>query len=223
MGEVFLAQDTLGRAVAIKVLAPRLMVSPEFEQRFFREARTIGRFRHPNLVDIYDYSGDEGLLYFVMKYLPGRSLSEACGDERKLSPDVVKAWFYQIADALDYAHRRTVIHRDVKPSNILLDQEGNAVLTDFGIAEDEESDGLTSTGMIVGSPHYMSPERWDGKKGTPATDQYALGIVAYEMLTGEPPFQGTMLAAMAAHIQSAPPSIRAARPDCPSGSCPNRS
>ena len=135
----------------------------------------------------------------------------------------MKAWLYQIADALDYAHRRAVIHRDVKPSNILLDQEGNAVLTDFGIAEDEESDGLTSTGMIVGSPHYMSPERWDGKKGTPATDQYALGIVAYEMLIGEPPFQGTMLAAMAAHIQSAPPSIRAARPDCPSGSCPNRS
>ena len=191
------------------------MVSPEFEQRFFREARTVARFRHPNLVDVYDYSGDQGLLYFVMRYLPGRSLSEVCGDQRQLSPDVVKAWLHQIADALDYAHRRAVIHRDVKPSNVLLDQEGNAVLTDFGIAEDEESDGLTSTGMIVGSPHYMSPERWDGKKGTPATDQYALGIVAYEMLTGEPPFQGTMLAAMAAHIQQVPPSIRAARPDCP--------
>ena len=216
MGEVFLAQDKLARAVAIKVLAPRLMVSPEFEQRFFREARTVARFRHPNLVDIYDYSGDEGLLYFVMRYLPGRSLSDVCGDERKLSPDVVRAWLHQIADALDYAHSRAVIHRDVKPSNVLLDQEGNAVLTDFGIAEDEESDGLTSTGMIVGSPHYMSPERWDGKKGTPATDQYALGIVAYEMLTGEPPFRGTMLAAMAAHVQRAPPSIRAARPDCPS-------
>ena len=216
MGEVFLAQDKLARAVAIKVLAPRLMVSPEFEERFFREARTVARFRHPNLVDVYDYSGDQGLLYFVMRYLPGRSLSEVCGDQRKLSPDVVKAWLHQIADALDYAHRRVVIHRDVKPSNVLLDQEGNAVLTDFGIAEDEESDGLTRTGMIVGSPHYMSPERWDGKKGTPATDQYALGIVAYEMLTGEPPFQGTMLTAMAAHIQQVPPSIRAARPDCPS-------
>ncbi len=216
MGEVFLAQDKLARAVAIKVLAPRLMVSPEFEQRFFREARTVARFRHPNLVDIYDYSGDEGLLYFVMRYLPGRSLSDVCGDERKLSPDVVRAWLHQITDALDYAHSRAVIHRDVKPSNVLLDEEGNAVLTDFGIAEDEESDGLTNTGMIVGSPHYISPERWSGMKATPATDQYSLGIVAYEMLTGEPPFQGTMLAVMAAHAAEAPPSIRAARPDCPS-------
>ena len=216
MGEVFLAQDKLARAVAIKVLAPRLMVSPEFEQRFFREARTVARFRHPNLVDIYDYSGDEGLLYFVMRYLPGRSLSEVCEDERRLSPDVVKVWLHQIADALDYAHHRAVIHRDVKPSNVLLDEEGDAVLTDFGIAEDEESDGLTSTGMIVGSPHYISPERWNGMKATPATDQYSLGIVAYEMLTGEPPFKGTMLAVMAAHVDEAPPSIRAARPDCPS-------
>ena len=216
MGEVFLAQDKLARAVAIKVLAPRLMVSPEFEQRFFREARTVARFRHPNLVDIYDYSGDEGLLYFVMRYLPGRSLSEVCEDERRLSPDVVKVWLHQIADALDYAHHRAVIHRDVKPSNVLLDEEGDAVLTDFGIAEDEESDGLTSTGMIVGSPHYISPERWNGMKATPATDQYSLGIVAYEMLTGEPPFKGTMLAVMAAHADEAPPSIRAARPDCPS-------
>ena len=113
MGEVFLAQDKLARAVAIKVLAPRLMVSPEFEQRFFRETRTVARFRHPNLVAIYDYSGDEGLLYFVMRYLPGRSLSEVCGDEKRLSPDVVKVWLHQIADALDYAHHTSNFTRFV--------------------------------------------------------------------------------------------------------------
>ena len=103
MGEVFLAQDTLTRDVAIKVLAPRLMVGPEFERRFFREARTVARFRHPNLVDVYDYSGDEGLLYFVMRYLPGRSLSEACGDERKLPPDVVKAWLRNLSTTMGHS------------------------------------------------------------------------------------------------------------------------
>lgn len=215
MGAVFRAVDRLSRPVAVKVLAPQLLSSKEFEERFLREAKTVARLRHPNLIYIHDFDRADGLHYFVMSYVNGPSLSELSESEGPLPVAVVRAWLYQMCDALAYAHRQNVIHRDVKPSNVLIDADGRAILTDFGIAQEEEHGDLTRTGMIVGSPPYLSPERWNGERAGPSSDQYSLGVVAYEMLVGKPPFSGSTLAVMEGHANRPPPPLTDLRPDCP--------
>jgi serine/threonine protein kinase len=216
MAAVYLAHDlSLNRKIAIKVMAPGLLLGPGMVERFKQEAVTVANLSHPNIVTIHGVRQAAGLHYFVMKLVPGASLERIVREVRPLPLPVVQALAYQIGCALHYAHRRGVIHRDVKPSNILLDDEGNAVVTDFGIAKVAESTSHTQTGTTVGTPAYMSPEQCWSREVTAASDQYSLGIVIYEMLTGKPPFSGPTLGILRAHTEDTPGPILDARPECP--------
>jgi hypothetical protein len=218
MAGVFAAEEPrLGRSVAIKVMSPALMMDPQLVERFVQEARTIALLDHSNIVDIYEVEQREDLHWFVMSYLSGRTLGQVMTEAPEPLPvDVVRAWVYQIGDALAYAHRHGIVHRDVKPGNVLLDQRGNAHVTDFGIAKVTDGEaGLTRTGMLVGTPAYMSPEQCAGAEVDGASDQYSLGAVVYQMLTGSPPFEGATLSILQAHVAEPPRGIEALRPDCP--------
>ena len=217
MAGVYLAVETrLERTVAIKVMSPGLMIDPKLVERFEQEARTMAQLNHPHIVSIFEIDQKEDLHYFAMTYVEGRTLSQVMADSIEPLPiPVVQAWLWQVGTALAYAHQRGIIHRDVKPENILLDAEGHALVTDFGIAKVAESEGLTRTGLIVGTPAYMSPEQCSGVSLTGASDQYALGAVAYQMLVGEPPFVGPTMAVLQAHVGEQPRLITEARPDCP--------
>ncbi len=213
---VFLAHEVaLGRKVAIKVMSPAVMMGEGMVDRFLQEARTVASLDHPNIITIHSVRRLEELPYFVMKFVRGRSLEQVLRCEGPLPMPVVRNLLFQVGSALAYAHRRGVIHRDVKPANILLDGEGNAIVTDFGIAKVAESPNLTVTGMVIGTLTYMSPEQCDAQAASWASDQYSLGVVAYEMLTGTVPFTGSGFALMNAHVQTPPPPIRTRRPDCP--------
>ncbi len=218
MATVYLAHDiALDRKVAIKVMSPVLSLGDGIE-RFRREAKTAASLSHPNIIPIYAVRHSERLLYFVMKYVEGRSLDSIIRELGPLPVPMVQAILGQAASAFGYAHRRGVIHRDIKPGNILIDDEGWAVVTDFGIAKVSEAEQLTSTGLSVGTPTYMSPEQVAAQPVTGASDQYSLGVVAYEMLTGKPPFHGGgMMAMMYAHVHQTPAPIETTRPDCPEG------
>ena len=216
MAAVFLAREIkLNRRVAIKVMSPSLMLAPGMIERFHREAVTVAALNHPNIVTIYTVEETEKVQYFVMKFVAGPSLEAVIRKDGPLPISVVRVWLSQIAGALGYAHRRGVVHRDIKPANILLDDEGNAVVTDFGIAKVAREPSLTQVGATVGTPAYMSPEQCQSRDITAASDQYSLGIVLYEMLTGEPPFTGPSLEVMQAHVQARARPIVVARPDCP--------
>ena len=218
MAGVYLADEQrLGRQVAIKVMSPGLMVDPKLVERFEQEARTIAQFSHPNIVTIYEVDEREELHYFAMTYVPGRTLGQVMSEATQPLPiPVIKAWLYQIGDGLAYAHHNGVVHRDVKPGNVLLDLRGNALVTDFGIAKVADTDsGLTRTGMLVGTPAYMSPEQCSSGRITGASDQYSLGAVAYQMLTGQPPFLGATLAVLQSHVHAQPVPLEERRPDCP--------
>jgi serine/threonine-protein kinase len=216
MSAVFRARElALNRRVAIKVMAPGLLVSDGMVDRFRQEAITVANLQHANIVAVYSVRTVGDLHLFVMQYVPGRSLDRILRDDGRLSVTAVRAIVYHVASALDYAHRRGVIHRDVKPANILLDGDGDPVVTDFGIAKVAETPGYTRVGMIVGTPTYMSPEQCTGKDVCPASDQYALGIVAYEMLAGRPPFSGNPMAMLRAHVEDAPPPLRSIHADIP--------
>jgi serine/threonine-protein kinase len=216
MSAVFRARElALNRRVAIKVMAPGLLVSDGMVDRFRQEAITVANLQHANIVAVYSVRTIGDLHLFVMQYVPGRSLDRILRDDGRLSLVAVRAIVYHVASALDYAHRRGVIHRDVKPANILLDGDGDPVVTDFGIAKVAETPGYTRVGMIVGTPTYMSPEQCTGQDVGPPSDQYALGIVAYEMLAGKPPFSGNGMAMLRAHTEDAPPPLRSHRPDLP--------
>ena len=190
MGTVFLGRDeTLDRLVAIKVISPDVGTSAELRQRFLQEARTVARLRHPNIVPVYAAGEAGGLLYFVMEYVPGESLREHMTARKTLSADEAVPILSDLALALDYAHAAGIVHRDVKPENVLLDGEtGRAMLMDFGVARALASDGrLTGTGFVLGSPRYMSPEQASGDDALDGrSDLYSLGLIAYEMFTGAP-------------------------------------
>ncbi|MEO7964955.1 MAG: protein kinase, partial [Gemmatimonadaceae bacterium] len=218
-GAVYLASDTvLGRRVAIKVLASHLDGDTTIE-RFYREARTQAGLAHPNIVAVHGVDDTSELPHFTMQYVPGRSLQQLLVDlsntKRTLSLGVVQALAYQIGEALSFAHSRGVIHRDVKPGNILLDENGNAVVTDFGIAKVMDDVAGTWTELGVGTPAYMSPEQIARSPITPASDQYSLGALVHELLTGAPPFAGSSYELHHAHLNNSPPSVRERRPDCP--------
>ena len=190
MGTVFLARDvTLDRLVAIKVISPEVGTGPALRQRFAQEARTVARLRHPNIVAVYAASEAGGLLYFVMEYVPGESLRERMTRQAVFSVDDAIPVLRDLALALDYAHSNGIVHRDVKPENVLLDGEtGRAMLTDFGVARALADPGnLTGGGFILGSPRYMSPEQAAGDENLDGrSDLYSLGLIAYELLTGAP-------------------------------------
>jgi serine/threonine protein kinase len=218
MATVFLAHDLpLDRKVAIKVLAPALLLMGEgMVERFKREARTSAALSHPHIIPIYAVKESDRILYFVMKYVQGRALDTVIHDVGPLPIPMVQAILAQVGDALAYAHRHGVIHRDIKSANIMLDEEGWAVITDFGIAKVEEAQGLTMTGVTVGTPAYMSPEQCATCEVTGASDQYSLGVVAYEMLTGHLPFKSeSTMSVMYAHYNAVARPVTELRPDCP--------
>ena len=217
MAAVYLAQEVaLNRLVAIKVMAPGVMMGEGMVDRFRQEAVTVANLSHPNIITIHTVRQLDDLHFFVMKYVDGRPLDIVLQSSGVLPIPMVQAILFQVGSGLAYAHRRGVIHRDVKPANILLDRDGNAIVTDFGIAKVAEVTGHTKTGTMVGTPAYMSPEQCVGEPVTWASDQYSLGIVAYELLTGAPPFAGSSYAIMQGHLERAPAPIAAQRPDCPS-------
>lgn len=222
MGAVFLAADlTLDRPVAIKVIHPELATHPSIAQRFLAEARMIARLRHPNIVAVHAAGEATGLLYYVMDYVPGESLRQRLQREGRLDPAAVQRIMLDLADALDAAGRANLVHRDVKPENVLLDQHsGRALLADFGIARAmggaDDRAAITGQGLAVGTPTYMSPEQAGGEPVDPRSDLYGLGVVAYEMLAGHPPFRGATSAVVATkHLSESAPPIDRVRPDTP--------
>ena len=218
MATVYLADDRVEqRAVALKVIAAD-QTDPSVAERFLREVRAVGSLAHPGVLPLL-HSGRTGEhLYFAMPVVDGESLRGLLQRERQLSTADAVRFAGEIGEALEHAHRRGVIHRDVKPENVML-IDGHAVLTDFGIARRLVADGerITSTGMLVGTPHYMSPEQTDGAREPDARgDIYALGCLTYEMLAGTPPFTGaTAQAILARHAVDVPPSLRTIRPEIP--------
>ena len=221
MGAVYLAKDVaLSRKVAIKVISPQLLADENMVARFRLEARTVASLRNPHIVTIHAVRALDDLHYFIMDFVEGCSLRTVLKTHGSLPIDVIQALLFQVGGALAYAHRRGrgVIHRDIKPANIMIDVEGNAFVTDFGISKVAESSGLTltGTGLIIGTPEYMSPEQCMGDPLTGAGDQYSLGVVAYEMLCGQAPFSGTQYSVLVAHGSRDPERIEDLRPDCPS-------
>jgi serine/threonine-protein kinase len=220
MGVVFLATDTtLDRRVAIKVVHPELAPHESITRRFLAEARTIARLRHPNIVAIHAAGSANGLLYYVMDEVAGESLRQRLTRDGRLSTEETARIVADLALALDAARRAGVVHRDVKPENVLLDvTSGRALLADFGIARAvaaEAGGSTTGQGVAVGTPAYMSPEQAAGEEIDTRSDLYALGIVAYEMLAGHPPFQGPHRVVVSKHIAERPVPIQRLRPDAP--------
>ncbi|SHE36053.1 Stk1 family PASTA domain-containing Ser/Thr kinase [Desulforamulus putei] len=216
MALVWKGKDTfLNRLVTIKVLRPEYASDQDFVRRFRREAQAVASLSHPNIVSIYDVGQENGSHYLVMEYVDGESLKELIRREAPLSPTRVIQLGRQIAEALEHAHENNIIHRDVKPHNILITRSGRAKLTDFGIAQASAST-LTHTDTIVGSVHYISPEQARGEPAGPKSDIYALGVVLYEMLTGQVPYQGDGAIGVALkHIQEQPLSLREINPGVP--------
>jgi eukaryotic-like serine/threonine-protein kinase len=218
MGAVFLAHDlTLEREVAIKVLPPDVAQDEQVVRRFQQEAKTAARLDHPNIIPIYRVESEGGLNYFVMKYISGTSLEDLLEKKEPLPVPEIQRILWEAACAIGHAHQRGVVHRDVKPANIMFDHDGRVMLTDFGISKAlQAATGLTATGMIIGTPHYMAPEQGKGAPVDGRADQYSLGVVGYRMITAELPFSGDSVHTIIyKHIYEAPPLASAKRPGIP--------
>ena len=207
-GIVYKARDPLlEREVAIKILRADIASAPDFVERFRREARLAASLRHPNIVSVIEVGEQEGRYYLVMEYLEGQVLSEQLRDGKPLPLHQAVEILRPLAEALDYAHGRGLVHRDVKPSNVILCDGGKRpVLTDFGLVKSTSESGLTTTGVSLGTVEYMAPEQILGQEPGPAADQYALGVVAYQMFTGQVPFPGkTPFEIQSGHVNQQPP------------------
>jgi serine/threonine-protein kinase len=208
MATVFLAHDIqLDRKVAIKVMNPQLVAGEGMVERFKLEARTSAGLSHPHIIPIYAVRQTDDLLYFVMKFIEGRPLDSIIKQSAPLPIPMARSIVTKVGEALGYAHRRGVVHRDIKPANIMIDIEGMPIVTDFGIAKVADKQGLTMTGATIGTPTYMSPEQCNAQPITGASDQYSLGVMAYEMLTGRPLYDGdSVMTIMFKHVHDAPPA-----------------
>jgi serine/threonine-protein kinase len=217
MGDIYRATDTaLGRTVAAKVLSDRYADDDSIVRRFEREARTAAGLSNANVVTIYDVGAWEGRPYLVMEYLPGGSLADRLAASGPPTPAVSLRLLEQAARGLDGAHAAGIVHRDVKPANILLDERDNVRVADFGIARAVGADSLTTTGTVLGTAGYLAPEQARGDGATPASDRYALGVVAFELLTGSRPFERDSSTAEAlAHVNAAVPPVASFRDDLP--------
>jgi eukaryotic-like serine/threonine-protein kinase len=209
MGEVWAASDTvLGRNVAVKLLDPALSQQPGFLDRFRAEARYSAALHHPNITTVFDYGEDDGSAYLVMELVAGQPLSQMIAEQAPLSARTTASILIQAATALEAAHQGGVIHRDVKPANILVTPDGTAKLTDFGISRLVETSPLTQTGQVIGTAQYLAPELVTGQSASASSDIYALGVVGHEMLTGRRPFDGdTVMATAFAQVNQPPPPL----------------
>ena len=217
MAAVYLGLDlALNRKVAIKTMLPELVTREGMVERFKREAQTAAGLSHPHIIQIYTVKQSKSLVFFVMKFIEGRSLESVIVDKGQVPLPMAHTILTQVGSALDHAHRKKVIHRDIKPANIMIDEDGWAIVTDFGIAKVQEAQNLTATGTAIGTPHYMSPEQFHNKAVTGLSDQYSLGVVAYEMLAGKKPFDGqTYAEVITQHLFEPPPDLKVIRPDLP--------
>ncbi|MBP2706283.1 serine/threonine protein kinase [Microbispora sp. RL4-1S] len=209
MGEVWRATDELlGRDVAVKLLGRHVAADPAFRERFRSEARITAGLTDPGIAQVFDYGESDGVAYLIMELVPGEPLSAILARSGALGPEVTLDLIHQTAKGLYAAHRAGVIHRDVKPGNILVTGDGQVKITDFGIARALEAAPLTRTGLVLGTAQYVSPEQASGRTLTPATDIYSLGVVAYECLAGRPPFTADNHVALAVrHITDPPPPL----------------
>ena len=217
MGAVFLAQDlTLERPVAIKVLPPEVAHDEKLVGRFQREARTAAKLDHPNIIPIFAVESADDFHYFVMKYVSGESLESVLA-RGQLPIDQCQEYLWEAGRALGHAHQRHIVHRDIKPGNIMLDHDGRVMLADFGISKAlQAATQLTGTGQVIGTPYYMSPEQAKGVSVDGRTDQYSLAVVGFEMLTGRIPFPGDAVHTIIyKQIFEDPPLIQDLRPDTP--------
>jgi len=217
MGAVFKALDvSLRRPVALKVMLPGASTGGAIADRLRREARRAAALDHPNIVPIYQVGEAGGIHYIVMKFIEGRPLDAIIEDQGALPIAVVVAVLRAIASALAYAHERGTVHRDIKSSNILIDQEGRVYVSDFGLARAAEDSKVTPSGAVVGTPQFMSPEQCAGAPVGPQGDQYSLGIVGFQMLAGEAPFEASSVLAVVQHQYfTPPPDLRSVRTDAP--------
>ena len=218
MSSVYRGYDRmLERNVALKVLHPQFRDDPEYVERFRREARAVAQLSHPHIVTVIDRGVSDGHQYIVFEFVAGENLKQMIERTGPLPVRRVVELGIQVADALAFAHAHGIVHRDVKPQNILIDGSGEAKVTDFGIARTLDVErGVTQTGTVLGTSNYLSPEQAEGAPVTPATDVYSLGVVLYELLTGDVPFRGDNLVVVAMkHVTEEPPDVAELRPDIP--------
>src|SRR5271165_5026588 len=216
MGDVYEAEDTVReRIVALKLMSETLSNDPVFRSRMQREARTAGRLQEPHVVPIHDFGEIDGQLYFDMRLIDGTDVASTLSRYGPLSPARAIAIVRQVGSALDAAHAAGVLHRDVKPENILVSADDFAYLVDFGIASATSDEKLTQVGTTVGTFKYMAPERFSEGAVSYRADIYALACVLYECLTGSPPYQGDQISVIGAHVNQAIPRPSAARPGIP--------
>ncbi|MDQ4024935.1 MAG: Stk1 family PASTA domain-containing Ser/Thr kinase, partial [Actinomycetota bacterium] len=221
MAEVYRARDELlGRDVAVKVLSDRLSRDKSFVERFRREAQSAANLNHPNVVSLYDYGADDGAYYIVMEYIEGKSLGDMVAESGALLPERAAEIAADVAAALERAHSSGLVHRDIKPTNIMVTRSGQTKVTDFGIAralgQSSEQTQMTQTGMVIGTAAYLSPEQAQGNPVDARSDVYSLGCVLYEMLTGRPPFAGdTPLAIAYKHVREDAAAPSTVNPDVP--------
>jgi serine/threonine-protein kinase len=215
MSTVYRARDmTLERDVAVKIMHREIAADSDHLERFRREARAVAQLSHPHIVNVIDAGEDEGRPYIVFEYVEGETLKERIRRVGRLPVAEAVAYAIEIARALGYAHQRHIVHRDVKPQNVLIDAEGSAKVTDFGIARTLDQEGLTADGRVLGTTDYVSPEQALGHKVTGQSDLYSLGIVLFEMLAGEVPFKGENQVAVAMkHVRDALPDVQRLRPE----------
>lgn len=213
--EVYLGEhSTLGRQVAIKILRHGFAGEDEMIERFRRESKSAAKLSHPNIIDIYDVGENDGIYFFVMKYVEGETLGKKMQRDKKMAPYDAVHIIKQVADALSYAHDHDVIHRDIKPANVMLDAYKKPVLMDFGIARVQFEGNLTKTGTLMGTPHYLPPEQPLGRPVDGRSDIYSLGIMFYEMLAGRPPFHDeNSVTLIFKHINEAPPPLLELNPE----------
>ena len=216
MSNVFRAHDRLlERTVALKILHEQFTRDDDYVERFRREARAVAQLAHPNIVTVIDRGEQDGRQYIVFEYVDGQNLKELTAGG-PLDPREAIGLALQVARALSFAHERGLVHRDVKPQNVLLNDDGQAKVTDFWIARSLDVHGVTQTGTVLGTSDYIAPEQARGQKVDPKTDIYSLGAVLYELLTGDVPFKGDNFVAVAMrHVNEPPPSVLDRRPDCP--------
>src|SRR4051812_42244941 len=215
MSTVYLARDeTLQRWVAVKVMHREISDQPDQLERFRREARAVAQLSHPNVVAVIDAGEDGGYPYIVLEYVEGETLKQRIDRLGRLPVDEAAAYGIEIGRGLAAAHARMLVHRDVKPQNVLIDTEGRAKVTDFGIARSLESDGLTKTGRVLGTTDYVSPEQAMGQEVDARSDIYSLGVLMYEMLTGNVPFEAETLVGVAMkHVNEPMPNVQERRPE----------